>query len=149
MSGKAGTLARLWPKQSYAVYGLLSLLALIVFVDVYAIAFSIPFLFKLLFGIENFLTRNYTWAFSPVFLVAIAAVAYFLLDLLAKAIEVIRCCDGESLTTGRDLLRRLQQSKRSVTALPRLAVPTLPLQLTLRRPSHAIASGCLSQLARN
>ena len=126
---KSWELARLQPKQSYAVYGLLSLLALIVFVDVYAIVFSIPFLFKLLFGIESFLTRNYTWAFSPVFLLAIAAVAYFLLDLLAKAIEVIRCCDGESLTTGRDLLRRLQQSKRSLPALPRLAVPALPLQL--------------------
>jgi hypothetical protein len=115
---KSWELARLRPKQSYAVYGLLSLLALIVFVDVYAIVFSIPFLFKLLFGIESFLTRNYTWAFSPVFLLAIAAVAYFLLDLLAKAIEVIRCCDGESLTTGGDLLRRLQQSKRSAPALP-------------------------------
>jgi hypothetical protein len=117
---KSWEFARLRPKQSFAVYGLLSLLALIVFVDVYAIVFSIPFLFKLLFGIESFLTRNYTWAFSPVFLLAIAAVAYFLLDLLAKAIEVIRCCDGESLTTGRDLLRRLQQqqSKRSVPALP-------------------------------
>jgi hypothetical protein len=136
---KSWALARLWPKQSYAVYGLLSLLALIVFVDVYAIAFSIPFLFKLLFGIENFLTRNYTWAFSPVFLVAVAAVAYFLLDLLAKAIEVIRCCDGESLTTGRDLLRRLQQSKRNVTALPRLAVPTLPL--------HLLCAGLLTLLS--
>jgi hypothetical protein len=60
-----------------------------------------------LLGIESFLTRSYTWAFSPVLLIAIAAVAYFLIDLLAKATEVIRCCDGESLATGRDLLRRL------------------------------------------
>jgi hypothetical protein len=117
---KSWEFARLRPKQSYAVYGLLSLLALIIFVDVYAVVFSFPFLLKLLFGIESFLTRNYTWAFSPVLLLAIAAIAYFLLDLLAKAIEVIRCCDGESLTTGRDLLRRLQQqqSKRSLPALP-------------------------------
>ena len=40
---KSWKLARLWPKQSYAVYGLLSLLALIVFFDLYAIIFSIPF----------------------------------------------------------------------------------------------------------
>jgi hypothetical protein len=117
---KSWEFARLRPKQSYAVYGLLSLLALIIFVDVYAVVFSFPFLLKVLFGIESFLTRNYTWAFSPVLLLAIAAIAYFLLDLLAKAIEVIRCCDGESMTTGRDLLRRLQQrqSKRSLPALP-------------------------------
>ena len=122
---KSWEFARLRPKQSYAVYGLLSLLALIVFVDVYAVFFSIPFLLKLLLGIESFLTRSYNWAFSPVLLIAIAVVAYFLVDLLAKAIEVIRCCDGESLTTGRDLLRKLheQQSKRSV--------PTWPLPLPL------------------
>jgi hypothetical protein len=99
--------ARLWPKQSYTVSGLLSLLALIVFADLYAILFSIPFLLKMLLGIESFLTRSYTWAFSPVLLIAIAAVTYFVIDLLAKAIEVIRCCDGESLATGADLLRRL------------------------------------------
>ena len=104
---KSWELARLWPKQSYAVYGLLSLLALIVFFDLYAVVFSIPFLLKILLGIENFMTRSYTWAFSPVLLIAVAAITYFVIDLLAKAIEVIRFCDGESLTTGADLLRRL------------------------------------------
>jgi hypothetical protein len=104
---KSWELARLWPKQSYAVYGLLSLLALIIFFDLYAVTLSIPFVLKILLGIESFLTRSYTWAFSPVLLIVIGAVAYFFIDLLAKAIEVIRCCDGESLATGADLLRRL------------------------------------------
>jgi hypothetical protein len=104
---KSWDLARLWPKQSYAVYGLLSLFALIVFFDLYAILFSVPFLLKMLLGFESFMTRSFTWAFSPVLLIAIAAITYFVIDLLAKAVEVIRCCDGESLTTGADLLRRL------------------------------------------
>jgi hypothetical protein len=104
---KSWELARLWPKQSYALYSLLSFLALIVFLDLYAIVFSLPFLLKILLGIETFLSRSYTWAFSPVLLIAIAAITYFVIDLLAKAVEVIRCCDGESLTTGADLLRRL------------------------------------------
>ena len=89
------------------MYGLLSLLALIVFFDLYAVVFSIPFLLKILLGIESFMTRSYTWAFSPVLLIAVAAITYFVIDFLAKAIEVIRFCDGESLTTGADLLRRL------------------------------------------
>ena len=127
---KSWEFARLWPKQSYAVYGLFSLLALIIFVDVYAVVFSIPFLLKLLFGIESFLTRNYTWAFSPVLLLAIAAVAYFLLDLLAKAVEVIRCCDGESLNTGRDLLRRLLRKAAAKSPLTQEA--PLPRRLPLR-----------------
>ena len=67
---KSWELARLWPKQSYAMYGLLSLLALIVFVDLYALIFSIPFVLNIILGIESFLTRSYTWVFSPVLLIA-------------------------------------------------------------------------------
>ena len=118
---KSWKLARLWPRQSYGVYGLLSMLALIVFFDLYALTLSIPLLLKILLGIESFLTRSYTWVFSPVLLISLAAVAYFLIDLLAKAIEVIRCCDGESLATGVDLLRKLaalENSKQNVSALP-------------------------------
>ena len=117
---KSWKFARLWPKQSYGVYGLLSLLAVVVFFNLYAVIISIPFLLKILFGIESFLTRNYTWVFSPVLLIALAAVAYFLIDLLAKAIEVIRCCDGESLATGGDLLRRLAALENNNKA-PRFA----------------------------
>ena len=104
---KSWQLACLWPKQSFRVSGLLSVLALVVFFDLYAIIFSVPFLFKILLGTESFLTRNYTWAYSPVLLIAAAAITYFVIDFLAKAIEVIRCCDAESLATGKDLLRTL------------------------------------------
>ena len=78
-----------------------------VFLDIYAVTFSAPFGLKTLLGIEGFLTRSYTWIFSPVLIIALAAVAHFIIDLLAKAIHVIRCCDGESQATGADLLRRL------------------------------------------
>jgi len=85
----------------------LSLFALIVFLDLYVVTFSTPFILKSLLGIEGFLTRSYTWIFSPVLIIGLAAVAHFIIDLLAKAIHVIRCCDGESQATGADLLRRL------------------------------------------
>jgi hypothetical protein len=143
---KSWEFARLRPKQSYAVYGLLSLLALIVFLDLYAVVISIPFLLKLLLGVESFLTRSSNWVLSPVLLIAIAAVAYFLLDLLAKAIEVIRCCDGESLTTGRDLSRRLLQSKRSVPALP---LCLLCFALLTLMPPGAAGSSLETSASRN
>jgi hypothetical protein len=134
---KSWKLARLWPKQSYSVYGLLSLLALIVFFDLYAVIFSVPFLLKLLLGIESFMTRSYAWAFSPILLIALAAIAYFLIDLLAKAIEVVRCCDGESLETGGDLLRRLAawDSKESLHLhqTPERVLPDLPNPTGTRR----------------
>jgi hypothetical protein len=117
---KSWELARLWPAQSWTVYGLLSLLALVVFLDLCAVTFSTPFLLKALLGIESFLTRSYTWMFSPALIIALAAGAHFIIDLLAKAIDVIRCCDGESQTTGEDLLRRLKdfQNREAAFRVP-------------------------------
>jgi len=60
---KSWELARLWPAQNHTVYGLLSLLALIVFLDLYVVTFSTPFILKTLLGIEGFLTRSYNWSF--------------------------------------------------------------------------------------
>jgi hypothetical protein len=114
---KSWELARLWPKQGFAVYSLLSLLAPILFFDLYAVILSIPFTLKFLLGIESFMTRIYTWLFSPLLLIAIGTVTYYLIDLLAKAIEVIRCCDGDSLATGEDLVRRLAALQNEEGAL--------------------------------
>ena len=69
-----------WPAQNHTVYGLLSLLALIVFLDLYVVTFSTPFILKSLLGIEGFLTRSYTWIFSPVLIIGLAAVAHFIID---------------------------------------------------------------------
>jgi hypothetical protein len=117
---KSWELARLWPAQSWTVHGLLSLLTLVVFLDLCAVTFSTPFLLKALLGIESFLTRSYTWMFSPALIIALAAGANFIIDLLSKAIHVIRCCDGESQTTGEDLLRRLKdfQNREAAFRVP-------------------------------
>jgi hypothetical protein len=109
---KGWDLARLWPKQSFAVFGLLSLLAPILLFNLYALMISIPFTLKNLLGFDTFLTRNSGWVYSPVLFIALSTATYFLVDLLIKAIEVIRCCDGESLSTGEDLSRRLKELRR-------------------------------------
>jgi hypothetical protein len=114
---KSWEFARLWPAQNHTIYGLLSLLTLIVFLDVYVVTFSTPFILKTLLGIEGSLTRSYSWIFSPVLIIALAAVTHFIIDLLAKAIHVIRCCDGESQATGADLLRRLNSFRNAEGAL--------------------------------
>jgi hypothetical protein len=106
-------LATRWPKQSFEVLGLLSLLGPILLIDLYGLMISIPLVLKTLFGIETFLSRDYTWIYSSVLFIALTAVAYFLVDLLIKAIEVIRCCDAESLISGDDLLKRLKELGKS------------------------------------
>jgi hypothetical protein len=114
---KSWDLACLWPKQSFAALSLLSLLAPIVLVNLYALIVAIPFAFKAFLGIESFLTRSSTWLFSYVLLITLAAITYFLIDLLVKSIDVVRCCEGESLTSGEDLLRRLHNLQKSPGAV--------------------------------
>jgi hypothetical protein len=110
---KSWDLAKLWPKQSFSVFSLLSLLSLILLANLYTLIFAIPFAFKMFLGIESFLTRNLNWMFSSVLFITLAAITHFLTDLLVKAIEVVRCCDGEALASGEDLLRRLHELRRS------------------------------------
>jgi hypothetical protein len=110
---KSWDLARLWPKQNFAVFGLLSLLAPILLFDLYALTISIPFALKNLLGIDTFLTRSSAWIYSSILFIALSTATYFLVDLLIKAVDVIRCCDGESLATGEDLSRRLKELRKS------------------------------------
>jgi len=110
---KSWDLARLWPKQNFVVFGLLSLLAPILLFDLYALMISVPFALKNLLGVDTFLTRSSVWIYSSILFIALSTATYFLVDLLIKAIDVIRCCDGESLATGEDLSRRLEKLRRA------------------------------------
>jgi hypothetical protein len=114
---KSWDLGRLWPKQSFAVFGLLSLLSPILLFDLYAIMISVPFAIKNLLGLDTLLTRSSTWIYSSILFIALSTATYFLVDLLSKAIDVIRCCDGESLATGEDLSRRLKELQKSRAAV--------------------------------
>ena len=60
------------------------------------------------YGLSDLGSGFFQRMFSPVLIIGLAAGAHFIIDLLVKAIHVIRCCDGESQTTGEDLLRRLK-----------------------------------------
>jgi hypothetical protein len=110
-----GDLKRCWSAAQRAVmqnhigYAIANLLGLVVFGDLVIVLFSGPYLVKMLFGVDSFMTRTPYWIFSPSILIEVAAVAYFAIDLLQKAIHVIRCCDSESVETGEDLLRSLRQ----------------------------------------
>ncbi len=110
---KSWNSARLWPKQSLAVFGMIALLSQILLFDLYMLVIAIPIALKSFLGIESFLTRSFSWVYSSVLFIALAAIAYFLTDLLVKAIGVVRFCDSEALASGEDLLRRLQKVKRS------------------------------------
>jgi hypothetical protein len=159
ITGERGDFAKCWRlsvNRGRAAASLLFLsffLRIVIFLNVYLTIGALPYLVKVLFGIDTFLSRDFRWLISFSYLVGIALISYFMLDLLSKAIQVIKVCRAEAQTTGKDLQRSLMSltaaNKRErasshagsllwllclmVSALPTRAAP--PVHVALSDPS--------------
>jgi hypothetical protein len=87
--------------------GIIFTFRIVVFVCVYSTLAILPFLCKMLFGIETLLTNNFEWLISVPFLLGTGFVSYLIIDLLLKAFYVIRIRRVECETSGKDLVHRL------------------------------------------
>lgn len=101
--------ALLWPGQNHLLLALLTLIALVLFMNIALSAFFLPRLLKTLFGIESFFTRSNLMLLNSTFWAAVAASTHLCLDPLTKACYILRCHYGESLTSGADLRAQLKE----------------------------------------
>jgi hypothetical protein len=113
ITGERGDFAKCWRlsvNRGRAAASLLFVslfLRIVIFLNVYLTIGVLPYLVKALFGVDTFLSRDFRWLISFSYLVGIALISYFALDLLSKAIQVIEVCRAEAQTTGKDLQRSL------------------------------------------
>jgi hypothetical protein len=118
ITGERGDFEKCWQLSVHRVRVSASLLLLstflriIIFLNVFVTIGILPYLLKALFGIDTFLSRDYHWLISFAYFVGIGLISYFVVDLLIKAIHVIRVCRADVQTTGKDL----QRSLRTLTA---------------------------------
>jgi hypothetical protein len=79
----------------------------------------LPWLLKILFGIETIFSISGTHVMNNTFFAVVCSLSYLCLDPLMKACYCLRCFYGESLQTGEDLKVELRScaSPGSVTAL--------------------------------
>ncbi|MBI5383350.1 MAG: DUF4129 domain-containing protein [Verrucomicrobia bacterium] len=131
--------AVLWPGQNN--WGLIAfkVFGLFVFFNVMTGALALPFLVKMLFGVESVFTRSVGAVLNPTFFVGLAVVTHLCMDPLVKAFYVLRCFYGESLQTGQDLRTELRRfdaaNKPAAIALALLALLTaLPLNALSGEP---------------
>jgi hypothetical protein len=89
--------------------GIIFAFQIVMFVCVYSTLATLPFLCKMLFGIETLLTQNFQWLVSVPFLLGTGFVSYFIIDLLLKSFYVIRLRRIECETSGKDLVHRLNE----------------------------------------
>jgi Domain of unknown function (DUF4129) len=132
--GGRGDLQKCWRLSLSGYRGMLPLLYLylllriVIFLNIYLTVAALPYLLKTLFGIDTFLSRDFRWLISFPYFIGIGLISYFVVDLLIKAIQVIRVCRAEAQTTGQDLhqsLLSLTAAKKVSLVLLCLLIPTL------------------------
>lgn len=117
--GDTGTVLRnarrqagLFQAQNLLAVTIFVLLYLLLFVNLLAVSFFIPFMLKTLLGLETPFTRSFHFFLNPALLASLAAITHLLVDPLVKASYVLRCFYGDSIASGADLLTELRSAQR-------------------------------------
>ena len=97
--------------------GLLSVIALLTFINVYLVIGLLPFLLRMFSGVETEFTRSFNSLFSFSVFCVVIALAWFILDPLVLAYSVVRCFYAAARTDGRDLLAQLRPAAWTVLLL--------------------------------
>jgi hypothetical protein len=103
----------LWPGQNHIILAITALFGVCVLLNWAVVAFSVPSLLKMLFGIEGVFTRSPVSMLNTTFFAAMFCLTYLTMDPLLKTVYALRCFYGESLQSGEDLkadLRRFAAS---------------------------------------
>lgn len=105
---KARRQAALFQGQNLLAVLIFMLLYLLLFANLLAASFFIPFLLKTLLGLETPFSRSYHFFLNPTLLGSLAALTHLLVDPFVKAAYVLRCFHGDALASGADLLTELR-----------------------------------------
>lgn len=105
---RAWNLMLLWPGQNNAALLALKLFGLFVFLNLLMGVLAVPFLLKMVLGIETVFTHSIAAVLNTTFFAVIVGLAHLCMDPLVKTVFVLRCFYGESLRTGQDLKTELR-----------------------------------------
>ncbi len=101
--------ALLWPHQNHSLLFIIKFFVMFVFLNIMSALLGVPFLLKILFGIETVFTQSPWAALNSTVLAGAAALTFICVDPLLKATYVLRTFYGESLQTGQDLRAELRR----------------------------------------
>lgn len=100
--------AKLWPMQNHILLSILSFFGIFVFLNVAVAILFLPYLLKMLLGVETLFTQSIRSLLNTTFLATSCAVTYLCIDPLIKTVYVLRCFYGDSLRSGADLRMELK-----------------------------------------
>lgn len=95
--------AALWPRQNVFALLIFAGFGLYIYWNWSIVCFTLPELFKMLFGVESKFTKSPFSLFNSTFGAAMFGLTYLCADPILKAYYALRCFYGESLQSGEDL----------------------------------------------
>lgn len=90
-------------RQSWIALSIISLAALVTFLNCAVFFAMLPQFLKMFFGIETELSRLGSRIVSPVLLVSVSLIVYLVFDPLLDAFFTLRCFYSQTVATGEDL----------------------------------------------
>src|SRR5437879_6296966 len=99
----------LWTWQNHIGLIIALVFGVCVFLNWAMVAFSVPSLLKMLFGVESSFSKSPAAMLNTSFLATIFGLTYLCVDPILKTVYALRCFYGESLQSGEDLKAELKQ----------------------------------------
>jgi hypothetical protein len=109
--------AAMWQQQNWTILAILAMLDVVAFLNIGAMILIVPYLLKMLLGIETVFTRSGLATFNTTFVVVTAGLTYLATNPLAKAVYLLRYFYSESLETGEDLRAELKVAQTFLAVL--------------------------------
>ncbi|MDB6055952.1 MAG: hypothetical protein JWN25_3475 [Verrucomicrobiales bacterium] len=134
------------PRQNHAMLFIMSLFTIMVMVNVGLAFYALPYLGKVVFGIETAVSMNLLSLLNTTYLMAVGMITWMLVDPIVKVTYILRCFYGNSVTSGDDILSSLERMKSARLARAVLILICfclfclLPAQLQAANPSPRPAS---------
>lgn len=98
----------IWPVQNHLILLILMFFGFWVFLNLASVCLALPYLLKMLFGVESVYTQSLLSMLNTTFFAAMFSLTYLCVDPIIKAVYMLRCFYGESLQSGEDLRAELQ-----------------------------------------
>ena len=127
--------ANLWPKQNCFNLAIMAGFVFYVFLNWAVVGLTLPYLIKMLFGVESVFTQSTLGMLNTTFFAGMAGLTYLCVDPILKTIYVLRCFYGESLESGEDL--RAELNAVTVASQSAAAIVVLLLGLLCASPLRA------------
>jgi len=102
--------AGLWSRQNWGVLGVMTIAALLLFLNILIVLVMLPGLGRSILGIEGDLARLGSGFFNATTMAVAASVTWLAIDALLSALYVLRCFYGASVVTGEDLMAALRRA---------------------------------------